>query len=189
MNRQVQENVIPSYLDLLDRQREAALDALDGLSEDQIWQRPAPKEWSIGEILNHNYLLTASTMPYARFAWRWLRWLGVRRRQRPYKTEIADLYRDGKFPMWVGFLWTPRHNARKPIPVEQLKQELRDHHAEIREFYTGKDEDILGHVYLFDPYFGLLNLIETLRLGIYHDQLHYDDVFKLVEGFKEDQAG
>ena len=47
------ENVIPEYLDLLDAQRKAVFAALDGLSEEQIWQRPAPKEWCIGEILSH----------------------------------------------------------------------------------------------------------------------------------------
>lgn len=93
------EHVVDSYLDLLDAQRETALGALEGLTDDQIWQRPAPKEWSIGEILNHTYLLLASTMPYVRFSWRYLRWFGQLRKARPYRTHLPDLYRDGKFPM------------------------------------------------------------------------------------------
>ncbi len=47
-------NAVDTYLDLLDSQRETALAAVEGLSDEQIWQRPAPKEWSIGEILSHN---------------------------------------------------------------------------------------------------------------------------------------
>lgn len=172
--------VLGAYLELLDAQREAAFTALAGLTEKQIWFRPAPREWSIGEILNHNYLLFGSTLPYLRFAWRSLRWWGERRRARPYRTDIPDLYRDGKFPMWVGFLWTPRYNPRKPAPLEQLISELRSQHAALRAFYHGKDEDVLGNISLYDPYFGWLNLIVTLRLGIYHDQLHYDDVLKLA---------
>ena len=177
-------NVIEVYLHLLDNQRETALSALVGLSDEQIWQRPAPKEWSIGEILNHNYLLIASTLPYVRLAWRWWGWRGRRHRHLPYPTEIPDLYRDGKFPMWVGFMWTPRHNPRRPVPLTQLTSELRALHQQAHDFYDDKDEAELGHVHLYDPYFGWLNLILTLRLGIYHDQLHYDDVLKLAQEIK-----
>ena len=60
--------VFDVYLDLLDSQREAALAAVSGLAEEKLWQHPAPRERSIGEILNHNYLLIASTMPYVRLA-------------------------------------------------------------------------------------------------------------------------
>jgi len=172
--------VIPTYLSLLDSQREAAFASLAGLSEGQIWQRPAPREWCIGEILNHNYKLIASTLPYVRFAWRFFGWIGKLRKDRPYKTEIPDLYRDGKFPMWVGFLWTPRYKPSNPVTINQLKKDLRDLHGQVREFYSGKEERLLGNIFLYDPYFGCLNLILTLRLGIYHDQLHYDDVIKLA---------
>jgi hypothetical protein len=47
--------VVLQYLDLLDAQREIAFTALDGLTDLQLWQRPASKEWSISEILDHNY--------------------------------------------------------------------------------------------------------------------------------------
>ena len=49
-------SIVETYLDLLDAQREAAFAAVAGLSDDQIWQRPVPGEWCIGEILNHNCL-------------------------------------------------------------------------------------------------------------------------------------
>ena len=183
------ELVVDSYLDLLDVQREQAFAALDGLTDDHIWQRPAPKEWSIGEILNHNTLVLASMLPYARFAWRYLRWLGERRKHRPYRTEIRDVYRTGRFPMWVGFLWTPRHSSREPVPLEQLKDNLRSLHAEARAFYENKDQSILGHIHVFDPLIGRPNLIQALRVGIYHDQLHYDDVHKLASELQRDSAG
>ena len=62
--------IIPTYLDLLDNQREAALAAAATLTPTQLWQRPAPKEWSVGEILDHNYLLVARTLPLLKGAWR-----------------------------------------------------------------------------------------------------------------------
>lgn len=177
--------VVDQYLKLLDAQRESAFAALDGLTDSQLWQRPAPKEWSIGEILDHNYLLFASTYPAVQWIWNLNSWYGRLRRKRPYKTEIEDLYRSPKFPQWVGFLWTPRYNTRKPVSFDQLKVELRTLHTNVRKFYEDKDEAVLGNLYLYDPLFGWCNLIVTLRIGIYHDQLHYDDVIKQSQQFRK----
>lgn len=175
---------VPQYLDLLDSQRESAFTALVGLTDTQLWQRPAPKEWSIGEILDHNYLLLASSYPLVRWTWKLNGWYGRLRRSRPYATEIRDLYRDPKFPQWVGFLWTPRHTRRKPVPLVQLESDLRGLHVKVRKFYEGKDEDVLGNLYIYDPLFGWCNLIVTLRIGVYHDQLHYDDVIRQAAQLK-----
>ena len=180
----VENPVIPTYLALLDAQREAALAALDGLDPEHIWQRPAPREWCLGELLSHVTLLNASAMPYVRFAWWAFHRIGERRRHKPYRDSMPDLYRTGKFPMWTGFMWTPRYNPRHPVSLSKLAADLRALHAQIAAFYTGKDEAVLGNIAIYDPYFGSLNLILTLRLGIYHDQLHYDDLIKMAHKFK-----
>jgi len=169
----------------MDSQRESAFASLDGITDSQLWQRPAPKEWSIGEILDHNYLLFASFLPVIQWLWKLNGWYGRLRRDRPYKTEIEDLYRDPKFPHWVGFLWTPRHHTRKPVSLEALQAEIRTLHANVRQFYEGKDEDALGNLHLYDPVFGWCNLIVTLRISIYHDQLHYEDVIRQAAQFKK----
>lgn len=176
--------VVFRLLALMDSQRETVFAALDGLRDSQLWQRPAPKEWSIGEILDHNYLLIASMLPAVQWMWKLYGWYARLRRKRSYAMEIEDVYRNPKFPQWVGFLWTPRFNTRKPVLLEQLKSETREIHAKVRGFYENKDEDVLGNLYLYDLVFGWCNLIVTLRIGIYHDQLHYDDVIKQVKQFK-----
>ncbi len=180
----MKSKILSEYLDLMDSQRESVFAKLDGLTDEQLWQRPAPKEWSIGEILDHNYLLMASSYPAVKWTWKLNSWYGRLRRSRPYETGIKDLYRDPKFPQWVGFLWTPRFNPRKPVSLEKLKAELRELHGSIRQFYEGRDEDVLGNLYLFDPLFGWCNLIVTLRIGIYHDQLHFDDVIEQASAYK-----
>lgn len=180
MNRPVSR-----YLDLLDSQRESAFASFAGLTDAQLWERPAPRQWSIGEILDHNYLLFASFYPILKWIWGLGSWYGCLRRQRPYKTEIEDLYRDPRFSQWVGFLWTPRYNTRKSVPFEQLKSELGRLHRDVRRFYEAGEEDVLGNLYLFDPLFGWCNLIVTLRIGVYHDQLHYDDIVKQAAQFRK----
>ena len=138
-------DIVHQYLDLLDSQREAAFAALEELTDSRLWHRPAPREWIIGEILDHNFLLFASTYPIVRWMWKLFGWYGRLHRQQPYATEIEDLYRSPKFPMWVGFLWTPRFNSRKPVSLEDLKTELRVMHGKVRRFYEDKDHDILGN--------------------------------------------
>lgn len=177
-------DVTVRYLDLMDSQREAAFGALDGINDSQLWGRPAPREWSIGETLNHNYLLTASFYPVVRWLWKLGNWYGQLRRNRRYQMEIEDLYRHPKFPQRVGFLWTPRYNTRRPVSLEVLHSETRTIHARVRRFYENKDQDVLGNLYLYDPVFGWYNLIHALRISIYHDQFHYDDIFKQVKQFK-----
>jgi hypothetical protein len=176
--------IIQEYLDLLDEQRERAIAALEGITPQQLWQRPEPKEWCIGEILNHNVLLFRSVFPIVRFAWRYFRWTGKLMKNRKFHTAIEDPYRKKNFPMWVGFLWSPKYTPDNPVPLEKLLNEQQEEHAQVRKFYTGKDEAVLGNMFLFDPLFGFVNLIVTLQIGIYHDQLHYEDVIALANALK-----
>ena len=179
------ENIVEQYLNLLDCQREAAFDSLNELTEAQIWQRPAPKEWCLGEIIDHNYLLIASSLPYVKIAWKVQMGRAKRRRGCYYQTEIEDPYRMPSFPMWVGFLWKPRYTPKHPAPLEKLRIATRDLHAAVRAFYTGKDPARLGNTFVYDPFFGVINLIITLRIGIFHDQLHFEDVIRLSDSLRK----
>lgn len=169
---------VSELLDLMDRQRQAAFASLEGLTEAQLWQRPAPKEWSIGEILDHNNRVFEGFLPFVVGMWNGFRWYGEAKRGRPYAVEIEDIYRRPNFPHWVGFLWPPKHSSKKPVSLAVLQAETEELHARIRAFYCEKDADVLGNLYLYDPLFGWCNLIVTLRVGIYHDLLHYEDSLK-----------
>jgi hypothetical protein len=174
------EDIVSEYLDLLYSQREAVFAALGGLSEEQVWRRPVPKEWCIGEILSHTVRFLNSFLPGLRFMWACFGWFGGLRRNHPYPIEIENVYKRPNFPMWTGFLWTPRHTPRKPVPLATLRGEVESVHGRIRAFYTDKDLDLLGNIYAYDPAVGVVNLITALKVGIDHDQLHYDDLFKLA---------
>ena len=177
------DNSILPILAKMDSQRIAAFSALDGLTDVQLWQRPAPKEWSIGEILDHNMRLFETFYPLVTTTWKWFRWYGERNRARPYSAEVEDVYRSPSFPHWVGFLWPPKHTPAKPVSLSVLRAETEAIHAKVRAFYEGKDADVLGNLYIYDPVFGWCNLIVTLRIGVYHDQLHYDDALKQANAF------
>jgi hypothetical protein len=174
------QQIIPQYLDRLDAQREVAYQSLEGLTPEQIWQRPAPGEWSIGEILNHNVLLFRSVSPLIACAWRCFRWTARLWPAWGYRTSRPDPYRRGSLIMRFGFFWNPKYTPDTPVSLGTLKSEQCAIHQRVRDFYTGKPEPALGRVYLFDPLLGFVNLIVSLRIGLYHDQLHYEDVIRMA---------
>ena len=181
------DNAVSRYLDLLDEQREAVFAAVEGLSEAQIWQRPAPREWCIGEILSHTARMLASFLPFLQATWALCGWYGRLRRNRPYPVEIDNVYKRPGFPMWTGFLWPPRHTPRNPAPLAVLQAEVESTHSRVRAFYTGKDPDVLGNTHAYDPAIGVVNLITALKVGIDHDQLHYDDVVKMAGSLRAEE--
>jgi hypothetical protein len=174
------DDVVSQYRHLLDAQREAMLAALDGLPEARIWQRPAPKEWCIGEILSHTERFFSSFLPGLSLIWTTLGWYGRLRRSRPYQTQIENVYQRPSFPMWTGFLWKPRHTPQAPVPLVTLQAEIEQAHRAVHAFYTGKDPAVLGNIHAYDPAIGVVNLITALKVGIDHDQLHYDDVIEMA---------
>jgi hypothetical protein len=178
------DDAVLGYLDLMDAQRQATLAAAESLEEGQIWQRPAPKEWCIGEILSHTVRFYRSFYPLLGFAWRTMAWYGRLRRTRPYRTEIDNVYRRPSFPHWVGFLWSPEYTPGKPATLAELRSEVETAHDRFREFYAGKERDVLGNVYAWDPLIGVVNLITGLKVCIDHDQLHYDDVIQIADALR-----
>lgn len=179
-------NIVAEYLDLMDAQRERVFAALRGMSEANLWLRPRPGEWCIGEILDHTRAVNASFLPLLRLSWFFGRGLARRWREKPYPTQIDDVYRRPHFPMNVGWLWSPRATPQRPQPLAKLERSLAEAHERYRQFYAAKDASLLGHITVIDPLIGRLNLIQVLRVGIYHDQLHYEDVLKLAAEIKRD---
>lgn len=181
------ETALAVYLKLLDSQRQAMAFTLEGLEEAQAWQRPFAKEWCIGEILSHTVRFYHSFLPALRSYYRLVGWFGRLRRNHPYKVTIENVYQRPGFPMWTGFLWSPQHTPKKPVPLAALLGEVEAVHASLQDFYAGKDQDVLGNIYAWDPAIGVVNLVTALKVGIDHDQLHYQDVIALAEKLKENR--
>jgi hypothetical protein len=183
------EGIVAEYLDMMDRKCDACLALLEGISDDLLWWRPAPREWSIGQTLDHLRVFNASMLRIFGIAWTVeLLWARLRR-SRPYAVDIENHYARPDFPMNTGWIWAPRHTPEKPLPFSALKDRLTAIQQRIHEFYLSRDPDLLGHITLYDPVMGSMNLIQALRLGIYHDELHYDVVERLLAEHRERQAG
>jgi hypothetical protein len=172
---------VAAYLDLLEAQHRDLFALLEDVSTAHLWQRPEPEEWSIGEILDHTRVLNRSFRRIFSLVGVVLWPIGWLRRHRPYQTEIDDVYTRPGFPMSVGWLWKPKHTPARPVSLEQLRRETAVEHQKIRAWYEARDEAILGHINLYDPVIGWVNLVQALRIGAYHDALHFRDIVKMVE--------
>jgi hypothetical protein len=172
------------WLDLQERQFRETYAGLADLPEERLWQRPAAGEWCIGEILDHTRVLNRSFRRLIAVAWPLLRLRGQAQRARPWTGEIDDVYARPGFPMGVGWMWSPRHTPQRPVPLAQLEAEASAEYARIRAWYEEKPEDVLGNTYLYDPAIGWLNLVQVLRVGAWHDALHFRDVEKMGIGVR-----
>ena len=179
---------VAAYLDLLDAQHKAVFDLLVDVPVTQIWQRPLPGEWSIGEILDHTRILNRSFRRLFKVIWPILYPVGWLRRKRPFVAEIDDVYARPDFPMQVGWLWTPKHDPADLVPVAQLRQETAVEHQKFRVWYESKDEAILGNINIYDPVVGWLNMVQALRVGVYHDALHFRDIEAMVAEWRSGEA-
>ncbi len=171
---------VEAYLGLMDAQRRTIFARLAGLDEARLWHHPGPKEWSIGENMDHARVLTQSFRRLLRVSWPVLAPVGWLRRYRPYETEIDDVYERPGFPLNVGWLWPPRYKSERPVPLSTLEQHLEAEHRRVRNFFAGKDEPVLGNIKLYDPAIGWLNFVQMLRVVVYHDAHHFRTIERLL---------
>lgn len=172
-------SIIREYLDQLDAQLETVVQMLDDTAPAKLWDTPTLETWSIGEQLYH---LTAWLRCYRRrleLFYRAFYPVGWLLRNRPYPVEIDDVFSRPRYPNYVGFLCAPRHIPDRSLALGTLIERLSKGHDLVREFYVDKPERILGHVWLYDTAIGWVNLIQSLRIAVYHDQHHFDKIGEL----------
>ena len=172
--------MIAQYLDLLDAQREAVFADITAVDRATLWRRPQPEAWSMGEHIDHAAVLLRSFRRLLTAVWPLALPYAHLRRQRPYPTDIDDVYERPNFPLSVGWMWPPEYNAERPAPLGALYDKTVREHQAVRAFFADKAEDLAGNVYLYDPAVGWLNLIQALRVGVHHDEHHFRQVRQIA---------
>ena len=175
---------VDQIFDRMATQREELIANLAGLTAEQLWFRPAPGEWSIGENVDHLRAVYLAFLPFLQAAWVVLRLPAQMRRAKPYRIEIDNVYRRPNFPQKVGWLFPSRYTPDRPATLDALHAGVREAHAQAAAFYAGKDADVLGHVILWDPAIGVVNLIQALRIAVYHDEVHIETMSKMIQAVR-----
>lgn len=168
--------ILREYLDLMDAQREDMFSRLENITRDELWRRPGQNKWSIGENIDHLRVIYASTLNLFNIAWISLYPLAYLRREKPFQAGIDNVYRRHGFPQNVGWIWPPKYTPIHPVSLTDLKRGLVQIHRQVRTFFTDKPPGMLGNLPLYDPAIGCINMIQALRVGIYHDELHFSEI-------------
>jgi hypothetical protein len=174
------ELALQEYLDLLEDQVAEIYREISGLNQEELWRRPAPDEWSIGENLDHSRVIYSSLLPYFRWIWKAASPIARLFRDRPYAVRIDNVYLRPGFPQNIGWLWPAKNDPEHPASLQELRKLRDETDKEVLDFYRDKRVDVLGHIPLFDPAIGWLNLIQALQSGLYHDQLHFDHIREML---------
>ena len=90
MENQTDENgnIVHTYLEMMDYQREVLFNVLNGLGEEELWQQPTPEERSIGENLDHLRVLDSSILTMFKITWALSLPLVRLHRNQPNQTDI-----------------------------------------------------------------------------------------------------
>lgn len=179
------QTAVDQIFDLMATQREELFADLADLTGTQLWLRRAPGEWTIGENVDHLRSVYLAFLPFLRAAWVVLHLPARMRRAKPYRIEIDNVYRRPNFPQKVGWLFPSRYTPDRPATLETLCAGVRQAHARAKVFYAGKNADVLGHVALWDPAIGVVNLIQALRIAVYHDEVHIETIREMIKTVRE----
>ncbi|TSB45543.1 DinB family protein [Alkalicoccobacillus porphyridii] len=168
------------YFNQLSDQRETFLSSV---VEKDVWQRPLPEKWSIGETMYHLLLLLKRfrqiNVGYLHLA----KPLAHLNRQKSFKTESENIYehyqqhhsRAMKAPPFI----KPPSKLQEKITYKDMITELNVETRKLKSMLSNIDENIAGHIRYPDPPAHYPNLIQAIHLLVIHEQHH----FKLCETY------
>ncbi|MFS0562227.1 DinB family protein [Terribacillus sp. 179-K 1B1 HS] len=124
-----------SHFDTIYRQREKFDKQILAYKEIE-WIRPMSEKWSIGETYYHLYLLLKRFRQLNKVYIP----IGSIRKQKPFKTEIEDIYqayreKHGK-PMRAPSILQPPKNIEGRLEFDQLKQNLHKETVQLEKMVS-----------------------------------------------------
>jgi hypothetical protein len=175
-------------LDAIDGQREVVFARLNGISSDELWERPRNGRWSIGQNLEH----LAKAMRTFRWVFALAYPLGLpfaapfRRRQ--FARDIANPYADRPKPVNAPPGVRPRDRQTAPASLEQLLENKLKERQKFHNVLRGMHESIAGHIKVWDPPVGMVNLLQLARLVTHHEAHHFRFVHDLLDKYDARRA-
>jgi hypothetical protein len=180
MNANTPGRAIQNIVATMMRQRETLFAELETVTDAALWTRPDAHVWSAGEHLDHTRVLNRFFRRLLQVLWPFSRRLAVWRIDKPYATEINDVFARPGFPLKVGWLWPPRSTSARPATLAELESAITGEHLRLARFFAERDERLLGHCLFYDPFIGWTNWIQVLRICVHHDAHHFQIVSERI---------
>jgi hypothetical protein len=181
--------ILQECLDTIDRQRQGVFARAQGISTEDLWQRPGNERWSIGQNLEH----LTKAMQLFRWAFALTYPVGlpfaVAFRRKPFTSDIANPYEHRPKPVAAPLGVRPRDRRPTPLSLALLEQGLARQRDRFQVTLSGMHEAIAGHIKVWDPPVGMVNLLQLARLVAHHEAHHFRFVHDLLDRYEANRAG
>ena len=182
----MQSPTLERYFAMVQGQRESLYRRIENLPPETIWKRPASRSesggtWSVGQSLEHiNKLLRL-------FRWLYTAYLPIAVPiaraffvGKPFSVEAEDFFqRDLPRPPGLA----PRDRSRCPWPYARLRTSMDGEWERTRRQLEDIPEELAGHVCLWDPLTGKINMMQCLLLDYYHERRHLGFAHRLLDAW------
>ncbi|WP_286925797.1 MULTISPECIES: DinB family protein [Lysinibacillus] len=179
----MKSNSMMKHFHTLQEQRAHYLPSIHALSQKELWYGSEEGKWSIGEHFYHLYLIlrmlkTATKcslllIPYAKV-----------RRNKPFATEIHDIYEEYKHKKGKGMkaprILVPAQKIQFSLNSKDIEQLLVNDTMAMKRLVEGIEEDIAGHIIFPDPIAHYPNLIQAIQLLAIHERHHFEIIERLI---------
>jgi hypothetical protein len=160
----------------LTSQRDQFMLKTQPLTHDILWHRIDDGKWSIGEHLYHLYLILRMVKVATKFSFLLIPYAKMKR-NKPFKTEIYDIYAEFKEKKGRGMkaprILVPPKRIRYALDWKELEELLLNETSEMKELVKNIEEDIAGHILFLDPIAKYPNLIQAIQLLAIHEKHHF----------------
>ncbi|MGR6903808.1 DinB family protein [Lysinibacillus sp. BSL11] len=169
----------------LQAQRPHYLPAIHSLSQEELWQVTREGKWSIGEHFYHLYLILKMLHTATKYSL-FLMPIAKRRRNKPYSTEIHDIYEEYQSKKGQGMrapgILVPPKKIRFVLNSYDIEQLLINETLALQKLVQNIDEDVAGHIVFPDPIAHYPNLIQAIQLLAIHERHHFNRMEGLLGG-------
>ncbi|MGE7948136.1 DinB family protein [Lysinibacillus sp. NPDC093688] len=177
----MKSNNMAHHFHTLQEQRTHYLPCIQSLSQEQLWHREKEEKWSIGEHFYHLYLILKMLKTATKFSLLLTPYAKMRR-NKPFATEIHDIYEEYKNKKGRGMrapgILVPPSKIRFTLNSDEIEQLLVNETSAMQELVKNIEEDIAGHIVFPDPIAHYPNLIQSIQLLAIHEKHH----FRMIEG-------
>jgi hypothetical protein len=101
-------------------------------------------------------------------------------KDRPYNAAVSDVYqgRTMKSP----FVIAPRkrQNPKDYVLLSNLKQDLELERIRLKQLFADFDDDVAGHIKIWDGPLGWVNLLQELQTLGFHEEHHFKAIRSIL---------
>jgi DinB superfamily len=169
--------------DKISSEREALLQSISGLTEDQLNYKPSSDGWSISDILHHLALSDEANAKFAAYILRQAEEKGIPSDPTP-DNSVLDCMDHLREPLKTQVKAPDRVAPRSHLPAEESIARLKASREKLLGAFEQLSRYDVSQLSYPHPFLGDLNTYQWLVLAGGHESRHTAQIRKIREGFQ-----